>query len=159
MKTRMPTAALTLFALLSAASLSPPQVWPSPFEPSPFQAELQGAVPVRVTVTNVSNHKGTIVAALYDERTWDGARIASARADANADVVELVLLAPASGKYGVRLYQDVNGDGAMGKNLLGIPTEPFGISNNANIQFGPPSFGDAAFEVRAPGASQSIKLR
>ena len=45
-----------------------------------------------------------------------------------------------TGVYAVGIFHDLNGDGALSKNFLGMPKEPFGFSNNARARFGPPSF-------------------
>jgi uncharacterized protein (DUF2141 family) len=41
----------------------------------------------------------------------------------------------------------VDGDGRMGTNPFGMPTEPYAASNNARGEMGPPAWSDAAFEV------------
>ena len=38
------------------------------------------------------------------------------------------------------IFHDLNGNGKLDTNLLGIPTEPFGFGNNAKIALGPPSW-------------------
>ncbi|MFY8141718.1 MAG: DUF2141 domain-containing protein [Caulobacter sp.] len=53
----------------------------------------------------------------------------------------------APGRYAIRAFHDVDGDGQMGANPFGIPTEPFAFSNNARGAFGPATWSDAAFEV------------
>ena len=49
------------------------------------------------------------------------------------DTVMIVTFAglPA-GKYAVSVYQDINGNGQLDKNIFGIPKEKYGFSNNAN---------------------------
>ncbi len=43
----------------------------------------------------------------------------------------------------IAVFQDIDGSGDLTRNRLGIPVEPCGFSNNARINRGPPSFGDA----------------
>jgi uncharacterized protein (DUF2141 family) len=43
--------------------------------------------------------------------------------------------------------------------VLGIPKEPYAFSRDARGRFGPPSFEDAAFELRDEKAVTTIKLR
>ncbi len=51
--------------------------------------------------------------------------------------------------YAVSVIHDVDSDGKMDTGFLGIPSEPVGMSNNAKGRFGPPSFKQCAFELRA----------
>ena len=80
-------------------------------------------------------------------------------APANSNRVTVTLRAPGPGRYAVRLYQDKNDDNRLATGAFGMPTEPYGTSNNAASRFGPPSYADAAFDVTATGASQTIALR
>lgn len=63
------------------------------------------------------------------------------------------------GKYAIRVFQDLNDNGKVDTNLLGVPTEPFGFSNDAIGTLGPPSFGAAAVTLGDTGASVKINLR
>ena len=49
----------------------------------------------------------------------------------------------------IRLFQDLDGDGELDKNAFGIPTEPFGFSNDPVIRFGPPSTKEILIDLRA----------
>jgi uncharacterized protein (DUF2141 family) len=40
--------------------------------------------------------------------------------------------AVATGTYAVKLYQDVNSNGELDRNFLGIPKEPYGFSNGVD---------------------------
>lgn len=64
-----------------------------------------------------------------------------------------------SGTYALSVIHDQNGDGRLNANLLGIPTEPVGFSNNVMGAFGPPKFSKARFSVQ-PGKNEiPIRLR
>jgi len=51
------------------------------------------------------------------------------------------------GEYAVAIYQDANRNKILDKNLLGIPTEIYGFSNNARRTFSAPSFKEAKFKL------------
>lgn len=51
------------------------------------------------------------------------------------------------GDYAVMAYHDVNDNGKLDTNFLGIPSEPFAFSNNAKGFMGAPKFEKAKFEV------------
>jgi uncharacterized protein (DUF2141 family) len=62
------------------------------------------------------------------------------------------------GRYAIRAFHDVDGDGALDTNPFGIPIEPFGFSNNAKGAMGPPKWDDAGFDL-APGRNvQTISM-
>lgn len=49
------------------------------------------------------------------------------------------------GRYAVAVYLDLNNNRKLDKNLLGIPKEPVGVSNNPKAHMGPPRFDECAF--------------
>lgn len=51
------------------------------------------------------------------------------------------------GRYAVAVYHDENDNGELDTNLLGMPIEGFGFSNDARGFAGPPDFDAAAVEV------------
>ncbi len=63
-----------------------------------------------------------------------------------------------SGTYGLSIIYDEDADGELDLNLLGIPTERFGFSNNARASFGPPKWNKVKFELSEPSTSIDIKL-
>lgn len=62
------------------------------------------------------------------------------------------------GTYSVACHHDENGNGKMDTNLLGIPTEGYGTSNNAVNRFSKPKFEDATFGFDAAALSVTIKM-
>jgi uncharacterized protein (DUF2141 family) len=53
----------------------------------------------------------------------------------------------APGSYAVSVIHDANGNGDIDLNMLGMPTEGYGFSNDAHGTLGPPSFDAAAVRV------------
>ena len=51
------------------------------------------------------------------------------------------------GEYALAIYQDENRNKILDKNLLGVPTEIYGFSNNARRSFSAPSFQEAKFKL------------
>ena len=84
--------------------------------------------------------------------------LASLRARVHHESMRLTLHGLPAGRLGVRLYQDLNGNGQLDKNMLGIPTEGWGYSGDADLM-GPPSFDDAAFELGPDQATIAIAIR
>ena len=49
--------------------------------------------------------------------------------------------------YAVAVFHDINDNGILDKNFLGIPLEPYGFSRNARARFSAPPFEDAKIEL------------
>lgn len=120
---------------------------------SPVEAQ---EVPVRhtVRVENVHRLLGPVRVAMFDQANWLGRAISFGEIEASASTVELTMNAPRAGRYGFAVYQDVNRDGRLNRNIFGLPTEPAAFSNGAVIRFGPPRFEAAAVSISAD--SQTI---
>jgi uncharacterized protein (DUF2141 family) len=81
---------------------------------------------------------------------------------ATNDQVSFSLALPRNQPVAMAVFQDIDGNGKLSKNQIGIPTEPYGFSNNARATFGPPSFSQAAFEISdgsEKAATIEIKVR
>lgn len=63
------------------------------------------------------------------------------------------------GDYAVSVHHDVNDNAKMDRNFVGIPSEPYGFSNDAMGTMGPPSFDQAKFKLTAEGQTLQIKLK
>ena len=64
-----------------------------------------------------------------------------------------------AGRYALAVVHDENLNRVLDMNGLGVPTEGFGFSNNALPILEPPSFGEAAFEIKTDGeVTQSIRM-
>lgn len=120
------------------------------------------AADLTVTVEGTRSSEGPVLFALYDSA--DGfpsserrlqAQMAPAAQPGGATAVFRGLPA---GRYALAVFHDANGNGKLDRNLLGMPTEAFGFSNNAMGVASAPSFEQAAVELGADRAI-TIKLR
>lgn len=91
---------------------------------------------------------------------FDGAEPAAAslRLPARAPAIEIATTALDPGEYAVRVMHDRNGNGELDTNVVGMPTEPWGFSNDAAGSFGPPAWDDARFVLSGEGSRQTITL-
>ena len=55
----------------------------------------------------------------------------------------------APGRYALRVFADENGNGKLDTNLMGMPTERYGFSNDAKGNRAAPGFDAAALQVNA----------
>jgi uncharacterized protein (DUF2141 family) len=62
------------------------------------------------------------------------------------------------GEFALAIYQDVNSDGKIDKNFIGIPEEPYGFSNNYKPTVKAPSFKDCRFEYNEQTNTVNISL-
>ncbi len=62
------------------------------------------------------------------------------------------------GTYAVRLMHDENDNGKLDRNLVGMPTEGYGFSNNPRVMRAA-TFEEASFELPQEGADIRIVLR
>jgi uncharacterized protein (DUF2141 family) len=58
----------------------------------------------------------------------------------------------------MKAFADVNGNAKLDKNIIGLPTERYGFSNDAQGRMGPPSFDAAAIPVDAVSVT-AFRLR
>ena len=79
--------------------------------------------------------------------------------DAGSETTQLTLSLKSGVVAAIAVFQDLDGNGVLTKNGLGIPTEPYGFSNNARGTFGPPSFGKAQFTVTEDFNALEIRVR
>ena len=123
-----------------------------------FGANAQNTITIKVK--NVQKRAGTIVADLCkspNKFMEESIKKVTIAIPSDGDIVFTFPNVP-KGVYAVRLYQDVNKDGKIETGFFSIPLEPFGFSNNASATFGPPSFGEASFNV-IQNYALSIDLR
>ncbi len=52
-----------------------------------------------------------------------------------------------NGDYTIAVFHDINNNGKLDKNFLGIPKEGYAFSKNAMGTFGPPNFDKAQFKL------------
>lgn len=142
-----------LAALLSACGAAPAPAPASP-EPGPRPATPEaprGSAALRVTVEGLRSERGELYVALFygaegfpDEahRATRGIHLPIAAETMDVRFDELP-----SGSLAVAVFHDENSSGDLDKNWFGLPTEPWGVSNNASAFLGPPRFQDAQLQL------------
>ncbi len=63
------------------------------------------------------------------------------------------------GIYAVKVFHDINSDRKLNTSWVGWPQEPYGFSNDAPVNMGPPSFKLAAITVKEGVQTTRINLR
>lgn len=63
-----------------------------------------------------------------------------------------------AGTYAIAVMHDENKNLKIDTNILGIPKEGYGVSNNVKNLMRAPRFAEAAFELRSGRSAQTIQL-
>lgn len=123
-------------------------------------AHAQDTASVTVTFTGIQTPAGAVMAGVYDSEAafTNGAPLKGLRIAITGGEATAVITGLAPGRYAIKAYHDVDGDGRMATNPFGMPTEPYAASNNARGTMGPPAWADAVFEVPVDGTAQSITI-
>ncbi|WP_247891865.1 DUF2141 domain-containing protein [Azospirillum argentinense] len=121
------------------------------------------AAELRITVEGIRSQSGTILIGLYDSLATfnraiamsdregflnDPSRFAAVALRANAALKSSVVFTNLNpGRYAIVLFHDEDGNGKLNKDALGVPTEPYGFSNDARGFLGPPAFEKAIMQI------------
>jgi uncharacterized protein (DUF2141 family) len=97
-----------------------------------------------IEISGIKNSTGKIMLQLFDENE----KVIKEEAGEIREKITLFTIQSLKpGKYAVRYFHDENLNGKMDTNLVGIPKEGYGFSNNATGKFGPPPFEKWLFEI------------
>lgn len=117
-----------------------------------FAPALVSADTLTITVSDIRVSEGRLLVQVANsEQGFEFAEESAAPPVAITQLAEAgemtfeVTLPP--GTYAARVLHDVNGNGQMDRNFIGMPKEPWAFSNNAVGNRGPAKWQDAKFEV------------
>lgn len=115
-----------------------------------------------VNIERIERAQGHILVLVADsEAAWDGQ---APRVAARKIAVEAAGSLPVTfeelppGRYAVQVLHDANDNGKLDTNIVGMPTEGYGFSNNPQVMR-KAHFDEAVFEVPAEGTAINIALR
>jgi uncharacterized protein (DUF2141 family) len=113
-----------------------------------------------VLVENVNHEGGNIGLLVFNSpKGWPEDRHAALRdvvVPARPGTVTVSVPGLPAGDYAVAVLHDVNQNHKMDKNLLGMPKEQWGMSNNPHATIKAPSFATAKFSL---GGDQEIHVK
>ncbi|MGB5988973.1 MAG: DUF2141 domain-containing protein [Marinifilaceae bacterium] len=122
-------------------------------------AFAQNGKTITVNITGIKGKEGLIMVALYNsEDTFLKKTFRASFSKIKNKKSEIVFKDVPSGSYAISCFYDKNSNKKMDFNILGIPKEQYGMSNNARGFMGPPSFKDAKFDITFKDVVQDIKL-
>ncbi len=109
--------------------------------------QAQDGVTVNVTIENVLNDNGSVLASLHSGETFlKGAGVIDLTEQAKKGVVTFTFENVKPGTYAVMVLHDENDNQRMDFETNGMPKESYGMTGNSMVM-GPPTFADAKFEV------------
>lgn len=100
-----------------------------------------------VEINNLETAEGIMRLAVYDQHNFLSKTdyvLTHSVAVEQLGTVSIEIELP-HGEFALSVYQDINGDGILNTNFFGIPSEPYGFSNNGVGKFGPPEFSEVKF--------------
>ncbi len=119
------------------------------------------AADLTVTLRDVRTQTGVIKVAVVDSQAgWDG-QAKPVQADGAApsgDTATFVFKDLAPGAYAVLVTHDENGNGKLDSNMIGMPVEAYGFSNNPRVMR-KPTWDEARIDIGAQDTAIDIALR
>ena len=127
----------------------------------PALAQSGALATLVVKITGLRSEKGQVKIAVFNSaEKWLGEQPAySSTISVESQTVLWKINDIPYGDYGIAVFHDENKNGKMDKNLLGIPAEAYGFSNNVRVTFGPPTWEKSKFVVKQPSTDVSIEVK
>jgi uncharacterized protein (DUF2141 family) len=106
---------------------------------------ISNQLTVSVKLTGFSSNKGKAFLMLLDknEKELDKKIVSISNKSA-----ECIFEVKKADYYAIKVFHDENNNQKLDTNVLGIPNEKWGVSNNLKARFGPPNFKKMLFEVK-----------
>lgn len=124
-----------------------------------FNAHSQS---LQIDIADIKQGKGDIKLALFNQpggfpfETGKACKLLKGKA-VNGKI-NFIIDSLSAGRYAIALFHDINNDGILNLNMLGIPKEGYGVSNNAYNTFSAPKYDDASF-VHTKTTIQKITMK
>jgi uncharacterized protein (DUF2141 family) len=123
-------------------------------------SQLSQAANIELTITGIKKVEGTIMLAAYNsaetmgnpDKAWQKRMQKVDKAEISMSFTDV-----APGQYAISIFQDLDGDFRLKTNIVGIPVEPYGFSNNPTL-YGAPTFEKVAFTVGEQDQHINISL-
>jgi uncharacterized protein (DUF2141 family) len=128
---------------------------------APTLAQSGAQATLVLKITGLRSEKGQVKIAVFNAaEKWLGDQpIYSSTIRVDSQTVLWKINDIPYGDYGIAVFHDENKNGKIDKNLLGIPAEAYGFSNNVRVTFGPPTWEKSKFVVKQPSTDVSIEVK
>ena len=109
-----------------------------------YITQIRGDISLEMEINNLESNKGPIYIRILDEN--ENPVIVGTSPVINYSA-EISFDSIFPGKYAIQFFHDENKNQKMDFNLIGIPKEKFGSSNDVKPILGPPKFEKMLFEI------------
>ena len=109
-----------------------------------YITEFRGDISLEMVINNLESNKGPIYIRILDENE-NPVIVGTSPVINYSSEISFDSIFP--GKYAIQFFHDENENQKMDFNLIGIPKEKFGSSNNVKPILGPPKFEKMLFEI------------
>jgi uncharacterized protein (DUF2141 family) len=134
------------FSFLSLSSTSP----------------IVGGGILSVVVNGMTSGQGTVRVVIYNSQNKflerDGFVYKQTIEVGNKKSVKLDFQMP-HGYYSVSAYHDINDNHTLDRNGIGVPTEPYAMSNNPTVKWRKPTFDETKFAFNQVNQTISLDLK
>lgn len=116
---------------------------------------------LEIGFSGITEPTGAIMLAVYDsEAAYNGGQpVRAVRLAVSSAAAKTQFERLPAGRYAIKAFHDVDGDGKMSVNPYGMPIEPFAFSNNAKGSMGPATWTQAAFDIVSGATVQAITIQ
>ena len=122
-------------------------------------ATAASAADPTVTISGVKNSNGSVATALFNsEADFRKTPFSAFRIKASGGPVSFTIHNLPPGKYAMTAYHDENDNGKLDTDLVGAPSEGYGVSNDAREVAASPQFSKAPFDLGDQNKSTAIKI-
>ena len=120
-------------------------------------ATAASAADLTVTLSGVKNSNGSVAAALFNsEADFRKTPFSAFRIKASGGPVSFTVHNLPPGKYAMTSFHDENDNGKLDTDPVGLPTEGYGVSNDAREAAAPPQISKASYDIGEQNKSNTI---
>ena len=115
-----------------------------------------------IEISNIKKAKGTIWMGIYDSEDNymidERAIIKGVEVDKTGKLLVKIPMLK-YGTYAIGMYHDLNNNGEIDRNFIGIPSEPWAFSKKPKSRWRLPKFKEVTFDFKQDGQVLKTRLR
>jgi len=115
---------------------------------------------VNVSINNIKSSEGKFMVAVYEgEENYREKAFIEKTVSVNTTGSQEFTISLPAGEYAVAVFQDLNDNEELDKNLVGIPKEPFGFTNKSMGTMSAPGYEDTKFTASKNNQVVQVELK